>query len=72
MDLEIIRLSVKDKYHITYMKNLKKLYKWTHLQTRNRLTDLENKLMVTKGERGRMTGINEEIGINIYTLVYIK
>ena len=26
--------------------------KWTYLQNRNRLTDIEDKLMVTKGERG--------------------
>ena len=38
-------------YDITYMWNLKKWYKWTFLQNRNRLTDLENKCMVTKGER---------------------
>ena len=33
------------------MWNLKKGYKWTYLQNRNRLTDFENKLLVTKGER---------------------
>ena len=38
-------------YDITYMWNLKIWYKWTNLQNRNRLTDIENKLMVTKGER---------------------
>ena len=39
-------------YDITYMWNLKKIwYKWTYLQNRNRLTDFENKLMATKGER---------------------
>ena len=38
-------------YHF-YVKS-KKWYKWTHLQNRNILTDIENKLMVTKGERGR-------------------
>ena len=27
-------------------------YKWTYLQNRNRLTDFENKLMVTKGQLG--------------------
>ena len=44
----------KDKYHdITYMWNLKKWYKWTYLQNRTRITDIENKFMVTKGERGR-------------------
>ena len=59
MDLEIIILSELDSerqtsYDITYMWNLKKWYKWTYLQTRNRLTDIENKLMVTKGEwRGK-------------------
>ena len=37
-------------YH-SYMKsNCKKWYKWTYLQKRNRLTHIENKLMVTKGE----------------------
>ena len=31
-------------YDIAYMRNLKKKwYKWTYLQNRNRLTDLENK-----------------------------
>ena len=57
-------------YDITYMWNLKKWYKWSYLQNRNGLTDIENKLMVTKGERGG--GINWEFGINIYTLLYIK
>ena len=38
-------------YDITYMWNLKKWYKWTYLQNRNRLTDTENKFTVTKGER---------------------
>ena len=41
--------------NITYICNLKRCYKWTYLQNRNRLTDIENKFMVTKGERG---GIN--------------
>ena len=39
-------------YGITYMWNLKKWCKWTYLQNRNRLTGVENKLMVTKGEKG--------------------
>ena len=35
------------------MWNLKKKwYKQTYLQNRNRITDVENKLMVTKGEGG--------------------
>ena len=62
MDLEIIILSdisqtEKDKYHIffTCMWNLKKKrykrYKGTYLWKRNRPTDIENKFIVTKGER---------------------
>ena len=40
-------------YDITYMWNLKrKRYKWTYLQNRNRPTDIEKKLIVTKGKRG--------------------
>ena len=38
--------------YIAYMWNLKAWYKWTYLQNKNRLTDIKNKLMVTKGERG--------------------
>ena len=33
------------------MWNLKKWYKGTYLQNRNRVTDVESKLMVTRGER---------------------
>ena len=43
----------------------------TYLQNSNRLTDIENKFMVTKGERGE-GGINQEFRINRYTLLYIK
>ena len=43
-------------YDITYLWNLKKEYKRTYLQNRNRLIDIENNLMVTKGEGGG--GIN--------------
>ena len=58
MDLEIISVSEKsekDKHHGTaYMWSIKKWYKLTYLQNRNRLTDLENELMVTGGRwRGR-------------------
>ena len=46
-----------------------------YLPNRNRLTDLENKLLVTKGESGEGE-TNQEFGINIYiyiyTLLYIK
>ena len=58
MDLEIIILSEvsqteKDKYYmILLICGSKKQYKLTYLQNRNRLTDIENKLMVTKGACG--------------------
>ena len=43
----------KDKYHTMSLTCVCKIwYKWTYLQNRNRLTDIENKLMVTEGERG--------------------
>ena len=55
MDLEIIILNKSDRerqiiwYHL-YVESKRKLYKWTYLQNRNRLRDVENKHMVTKGE----------------------
>ena len=58
-------------YDITYIRNLKKKwYKWTYLQNSNRVTGVENTLIVTEGERGG--GINWEIGIDIYRLLYTK
>ena len=48
------------------MWNLKKWYRWTYLQGRNKDTDIENKHMNTKvGKRGRMIW---KIGVYIYTL----
>ena len=59
-------------YDIIYMHKLKKkLYKWTYLQNRNRLTDLENKLMVTRRE-GRQAGTDWELWIDMYTLLYLE
>ena len=56
-------------YDIIYMWDLKIKYKWTYLWNRNRLTDIGNKLMVTKGEGGK-----DKLGVGIsrYTLLYIK
>ena len=52
------------------MWNLKrKWYKLTYLQYRNRVTVVENKLWLPWGKVG---GINWDIGIDIYTLLYIK
>ena len=61
----------KNKYVILLIYGIRKRYKGTYLQNRNRPTDTENKLMVTKEERGG-GGVNKEVGVNIYTLVYIK
>ena len=33
---------------IAYIWNLKNGYKWTYLQNRNRVTDVENKLTLTR------------------------
>ena len=53
------------------MESKKKWYKWTYLQNKNKLIDLENELMVTNEERfgeGRVW----EYGINIYSPLYLK
>ena len=64
MDLEMIILSKSDRERqmpcdIAYMWNLKKWYKWTYLQNTNRLTDIENKFMVTKGDSEYGGGVGE-------------
>ena len=64
-------------YYIAYTCKLKKGYKRTYLQNRNRVTDVENKLMVTKGVtlvtygyRESGGGINCKIGTD--RLLHIK
>ena len=42
-----------------------------NLFTKNRLTDIKKKLMVTKGEMWQ-GGMNQKLGINIYTLLNIR
>jgi len=42
-----------------------------NLQNRNRLSDVENELVIYQVEK-RKGEINWEIGIDIYTLLYIK
>ena len=73
MDLESLILSEvsqKDEHrYITYLRNLIKMV-WKNLFIKQKLTDFKIKLMVTKGENIGV-GINEEDGINIYTLLYI-
>ena len=57
MDLELVIQSECQKktqilYINTLMWNLEKWYRWSHLQSRNRDTDLETKCMDTKGGIG--------------------
>ena len=76
MDLEIVTQSEVSQtrerqiYKTAYVWNQKKWYKWTYLQNRNRVTHAENKPMVTNGER--VGGVHWEVGIDIYTVSYIK
>ena len=61
MDLEITILSeVRERqisYDIANMQNLRKWYKWVHLQNRKKVTDIKDKFTITKGERW-VRGIN--------------
>ena len=41
------------------------------MQKRNRLTDLENELMVAR-RKDRGEGIVREFGMNVYTMRYLK
>ena len=75
MDLEIIILSeVSQKrktntiwYHL-YVES-KIVHKWTYLLNRNRLTDIENRVMVAK-EEGK-GGLDWEFGTSRCKLLYI-
>ena len=54
------------------MWNLKKGYKWTYLQNKNGVTDVENKLMVnqTGGEVGGRRDKLEDCYWHIHATVY--
>ena len=41
------------KWHSLYMDSKKKRYRWTYLQNRKILTDLENEFMIAGGEDGK-------------------
>jgi hypothetical protein len=76
LNLETITLSEtsqaeKDKHHKTLLTcGILKRYKQTYLQNRNRVTNVENKLMITRGKWGRR-GIKWEIRIALSTLLHI-
>ena len=47
----MLKVSQRKKNRICYLYMEAKIWhKWTYLQNRNKLTDIENKLMVIKGE----------------------
>ena len=75
MDLEIFMLSERsDKYYMILIicEILKKNGTNESIYKTDRVTDRENKLMITKGESRE--GKNWETGINVYTCThyYIK
>ena len=78
MDLEIITVSEisltdKDKYHdITYTQKVKKKKKTQmNLFTKQKQTHRLREFTVTSRE-GRQRGTDWELGIDVYTLLYLK
>ena len=87
MQLEILILSEvsqkkKDKYHIKWSKPEKKKtnityvdskirHKWTYLQSRNRLTDIQARLVVAKGEVG-VCGMDWGFGVSTCKLLHLE
>ena len=63
----------KEKYYMIslYMKSKKRKKIQMNSFTKQRLTDLENELMLPKGT-GEREGIVREFGMHRYTLLYIK
>ena len=59
-------------YNNAYMWTLEKRYRWSHLQSRNRDIDLENKCMDTKGGRGGEGGIGRLVLTHILLILCIK
>ena len=68
--VKYVRKKKQISYINTYVWKLKTWYRLSYLQSRTRNTDVENKFMDTKGERE--SGVNWEIGIDIYTLLCVK
>ena len=77
MDLDIAMLKEVSQrrrnnvWHPLHVESKKKWYKWTYLQNRNRLTDLENKLASYQG-KNEEKWIIREFRINMYTWLYLK
>ena len=78
MHPEIIRLSeVSERktksiwYHFYVESKKKKWYKWIYLQNRNKPTD-RKQIYAYQSVKVGVGGVNQEFGIEIYTLLYIK
>ena len=52
----------------TYMWNLQKWYRWTYFQSRNRDTDVKNRICGYQGGKG----VSREIGTDTYTLLILR
>ena len=63
--------SFRERYLLYVESKKKKKYLWACLQNSNKLIDVENNSIVSK-LLGQSGGINKELGINIYTLLYMK
>ena len=68
MELEIVVLSEVSQtrqipYDIAYMWNLKKIEQMNSFKIRSRVTDVENKLMVTTGEKRRKKSWDLYLGV---------
>ena len=64
MDIKIIILievNHRKTSDMTYTWNWKKIDKWIHIQNRNKLTDIENRLVVAKGD-----GEEERIWLGVW------
>ena len=60
-------------YDIPFEESKKKLYKSTYFQSRNRLTDFENELLVVGLKDGEKDGGEvRAFGKHMYTLLYLK
>ena len=46
-------------------------HKWAYLQNRNRLTDIDNRLVVAKGE-GKRSGVDGELGVGSCKLLHLE
>ena len=75
MDLQIIILSEVNQTKtniICYRLYVESRTTTTTKDTSQLISRTENKFMLTKGERGVGRVINQQVGINIYILLYIK